>query len=227
MSTASEPVSEMEIPMSPPETASATAAQAADAAEMSTADEILSDTPVSAPETRPASAPQAADAVEPEPLKIMKALAVAGDLAGLLDAFIKYPKEAADFRQIRTIMRAAIRQASKQSPRRFTRAIYREATAFLAYVQMRLHTYVVLALADVDRQSQPRLEAPSDELMSKILPQVERLMRLTMELNQSWATTYRLWRLARRGGKKKQIQHFNDWYDDQVAAGILPELYTG
>jgi hypothetical protein len=193
---------------------------------MSTVDEPVSQIHLSEPETSPGIAPQA-DADKPDHVKIMKALATAGDLAGLLDRFIKFPKEVADFRQIRPILRTVVVQASKQSPRRFTREIFREATAFLAYVQMRLHTYAVLALADADRQSQPRLEPVSDEFTGKILPQIEHLMRLTMELNQSWATTYRMWRLARRGVKKKPIQDFNDWYDDQVEAGILPELHTG
>jgi hypothetical protein len=193
--------------------------------EMSTTGEPVSEMPVSELEMPPASAPQAADAGKPDPLKAMKARAAAGDLAGLLDLFIRFPKEAADFRQIRTIIRASIRQASKQSPRRFTREVYRESIAFLAYVQMRLHTYAVVSLADADRQVQPRLEAPSDELTGKILPQIEHLMRLSMELNQSWATTFRTWRLGSRGSKKTPIEKFNKWHDDQVAAGITPELF--
>ena len=191
---------------------------------MSTAAETVSEAPTSAPETPPATSPQAADPGKQDPLKLMKALAVAGDMAGLLDAFIKFPKEVADLRQIESLLRISAKQASKQSPKRFTRAVYREATAFLAYVQMRLHIYTVLALADVDRQSQPRLEPLSDELTGKVLPQIEHLMRLTMDLNQSWAQTNRLWRLARN---KKQPLDLNAWYDEQAAAGTLPYLNTG
>jgi hypothetical protein len=181
-------------------------------------------------ETSPESVPQAHDAETPDPLKSMKALAMAGDLAGLLDAFITFPRTAAGIRQIRPLLRSSVKQASKQSPRRFTREVYREATAFLAYVQMRLHTYAVLALADVDRQSQPRLEPLSDELTTKILPQIEQLLRLTMELSQSWAQTCRLWRLTRRGtgnaNGRRRPRDFNEWYDGLVEDGVLPELHT-
>jgi hypothetical protein len=194
---------------------------------MDSAGEPASEMPTSAPEAPAASAPEADVADKPDPLTTMKTLALAGDLAGLLDAFTRFPQEVAEIRKIRVLLRMAVKRASKQSPRRFTREVYREATAFLAYVQMRLHICAVVALSEADRQPQARLGALPDELTGKVLPQIEHLMRLTMDLNQSWAQTYRLWRLARRNNNKKQPVDFNDWYDEQAAAGILPELNTG
>lgn len=194
---------------------------------MDNAGETVSEIPTSAPEAAPAMAPEAAASHKPDPLATMKTLALAGDLAGLLDMFIRFPKEVAEIRKIRVLLGMAVKRASKQPPRRFTREVYREATAFLAYVQMRLHLCAVAALSEADRQPQARLGALPNELTGKVLPQIEHLMRLTIDLNQSWAQTYRLWRLARRSRKKKQPQLFNDWYDEQAAAGIMPELHTG
>jgi hypothetical protein len=72
-------------------------------------------------ERKPAdSAGQADSAGKPDPLGAMKAKAEAGDLAGLLDALIKSPN-AATLRQADTLVRWAVKEASKHSPRRFTR----------------------------------------------------------------------------------------------------------
>jgi hypothetical protein len=193
---------------------------------MSTAGETVSEIHTSAPEASPTSAPEATASDEPDPLQTMKTLALAGDLAGLLDAFIRFPEVVAEIRKIRVLLRMAVKRASKRSPRRFMREVYREATAFLAYVQMRLHIYAVVALSEADRQPQARLEALPDELTGKVLPQIEHLMRLTMALNQSWAQTDRLWQLARRSNATKRGRpgDFNSWYDEQVEAGILPDL---
>jgi pterin-4a-carbinolamine dehydratase len=163
----------------------------------------------------------------PDPLGAMKALARGGDLTGLLDAFIKSP-QAATLRQMESLVRWSVKEAGKKSPRQFTREVYREAMAFLAYVQMRLHTQAVRFLADGDAASQ----APLDELVEKLLPHIERLMRLAQELSQSWATTTRQWKLARprggqaTGGRRRRPRNGNEWYRQLVEDGIVPEIRT-
>jgi hypothetical protein len=148
----------------------------------------------------------------------MKELAAAGDLAALLDAFIKNPS-AVSVKQMDSLVRWAVREAGKGSPRQFTRAIYREAMAFLGYVQMRLHAQAVRHLGDDEAASAgPRL---LDQQLEKLLEPIERLMRLTQELGQSWATTARAWKLARgQGGKMSEERA---WLDYIVSSGMMAQ----
>jgi hypothetical protein len=177
---------------------------------------------------KPAETPAQTCAPEKaDPLGVMKALAGAGDLAGLLDAIIKSP-QAATLKQVDSLMRRAVTEAGKQSPRQFTRAVYREAMAFLSYLQMRLHSLAVRSLADGDAVSQ----APLDELVEKLLPHIERLMRLAQDLSQSWATTTRQWKLGRprggeaTGGRLRRPRNGNEWYKQLIEDGFVPEIRT-
>jgi hypothetical protein len=163
-------------------------------------------------------APAPAADKPPHPLVQMKELAAAGDLAGLLDALIKNPS-AVSLKQLDSLVRWAVREAGKGSPRQFTRAIYREAMAFLGYVQMRLHAQAMRYLADDEAATAgPRL---LDEQLNELLEPIERLMRLTQELGQSWATTARAWKLARGQGGK--VSEERAWLDYVVSSGMMAQ----
>src|ERR1700722_9535248 len=70
-------------------------------------------------------------------------------------------------------------------------------------VRMRLQHYPVRCLGHTDMQAPPSPPL-SDELADKVLPQIERLLRLTLELAQSWASTNRQWQLARQSAPRRQ-----------------------
>jgi hypothetical protein len=166
----------------------------------------------------------------PDAFKAMLELAKAGDLAGLLDAIIKSPPSAADLRKVDVLIRGAVKSASKKSPRNFTRAVFRETLALVAYVQSRMHVYAVRGLANSDRAVQQPLQPLSDEL-DKILPQIERLARLVQELSQGWAATSRQWELARQArrrasGRRPPPRSLNDSYRRLVEDGELPAIQT-
>jgi hypothetical protein len=159
----------------------------------------------------------------------IKALALAGDLAGFFDAIVMNAREGYQAGKIRLLLRFAIKQASKKSPRKFSNELYREAASFLAFVQMRLHTYAVACLAETDNESERTLPLPPDVFVEKILPLVEQLMRLAMDLNQSRAQTDRLWRVARGNSKraeKKRPRNFDQWHKQLVEDGVLPDKYA-
>jgi hypothetical protein len=159
----------------------------------------------------------------------IKALALAGDLAGFFDAIVMNAREGYQAGKIRLLLRFAIKQASKKSPRKFNNELYREAASFLAFVQMRLHTYAVACLAETDNESERKLALPPDVFVAKILPLIEQLMRLAMDLNQSRAQTDRLWRVARGNSKraeKKRPRNFDQWYKQLVEDGVLPDKYA-
>jgi hypothetical protein len=167
------------------------------------------------------------EADKPDAASAMLAMAKAGDLAGLLDAIIKRPPAAGDLRKIDVLLRGSVRLAGKNSPRRFTKAVFREVMAFVAYVQMRLHVHAVQCLAADELPGQQS----SDELTSKLLPRIEQFARLTQELAQSWATTSRQWELARHArnrasGRRPPPRSLNESYRRLVEDGILPEITT-
>jgi hypothetical protein len=171
----------------------------------------------------PTDAPVPAGAADkPHPLVHMKELAAAGDLAGLLDAVIKNPS-AVSLKQMVSLVRWAVREASKGSPRQFTRAIYREAMVFVGYLQMRLHAQAVRHLADADLET-PAGPRPFDEQLDKLLASIERLMRLMQELGKSWAATAKAWKRPRR--RRGELSEERAWFDHLTRTGVMAQAHA-
>ena len=161
------------------------------------------------PET-PAPAPTAAPA---DPLKQMQEMVAAGDFASLVESFTSAPNNYRDLRQIPILLRRAIEQASRRSPRKFTGEVYRQALAFLTYLTSRLMVCAehCLHIADEDR-SPKRVQLP-EELLN-LVPHIERLARLTHEMAAGWASTDRRWALARQRKRRRKGHRLDSLFED-------------
>jgi hypothetical protein len=146
----------------------------------------------------PKDRPSPGKPARPDPVQEMEELAGAGDFGSVLQWYFTLPPGACSFGRLDRLLRGAIDRAAGQSGHRFTRNVYRQTLFFLTYVQLRLEACVMDGLRRADDHAHPRGGGVPEDVRA-ILPQLERLMRLSGELSLGWASATRLWGLARRG----------------------------
>jgi hypothetical protein len=162
--------------------------------------------PKARPET-PAPAPA------PNLLKQMQEMADAGDFANLVESFTVAPNNYRDLRQIPILLRQAIEQASRRSPRKFTGEVYRQALAYLTYLTLRLQVCADRCLHIADEERAPKREQLPEELLI-LVPHIERLARLTHEMAAGWASTDRRWALARQRKRRRKGHRLDSLFED-------------
>jgi hypothetical protein len=135
-------------------------------------------------------------AVAPNPMHALQERAEAGDFATVLQFFTAARPGAFSPGALDRLLRRAIDQAGRQSPRQFADAAYLQTTTFLLYVLGRLQVCAMQGLLTSDAAVQMQRGHVPEDLTAQMLPMIERLSRLVGELNQAWASTARLWSLA-------------------------------
>jgi hypothetical protein len=175
------------------------------------------------PATRDRSVPpsKSQEAERPDPMRQMQDLAEAGDFGGLIKWLVDVPPGACDLGVLDRLLRHAVEQASRRSPRRFTAEVFRQTTACVTYVNMRLQVCAMLCLAAADTEGYRRRTERPVEMLKEVLPAIERLSRLAGELCQGQASTARLWELAKRNRVPKLRKHKTRRSGDDH----LPDLY--
>jgi hypothetical protein len=164
----------------------------------------------------------------PDPICVLKERAEAGDFASVLQFFAGAQPGAYSLAEFDSLLRRAIDQASRQSPEQYADAAFRQTSAFVLYVLGRAQACATLSLLSADAEAQMRFGRLPEDLTTQMLPIVERLSRLVGKLNQSWASTTRLWSLAKRRTRprrrKKEHRRHGAHAPEKNINGDLPDF---
>jgi hypothetical protein len=142
----------------------------------------------------------------PTPEEVREKMAQAGDVTGLFDLVTEAPPGTLDLRSVFAQIQRAIHISSQRDPPEFAESVFRRMAAFSTNVLVRLQYLSHRSLAMDGRNQLP------EEFADGLLPKLRQIEAQLVDIFHAWASTSRMWQLARRGQKDKD--------DGQSKAGL-------
>jgi len=132
------------------------------------------------------------------PYEARERMAREGDVSGLLDQMARTPKGLLDPRDLYEQVRRALDVSSRRDPDAFAQEVFRSMASFSAYTILRAQGACAEELAREDDRTRMHGMPLKVEVLEELLPSLHRLQTHLTTLLQNWASTARLWELARR-----------------------------
>jgi hypothetical protein len=133
----------------------------------------------------------------PSPHEVREQLAEAGDVRGLLEHICQQPWTTLDRRDAFAQLRRAIDAASRRDPAGFCDSVFQSMLATASYAVFRVQYLVLQGCYQSDHAASARPPSPPVDAVN-LQTQLVEVQRHAAEIAQAWASTSRLWALARQ-----------------------------